>query len=456
MNLSFGNPSTMHLSTRLSLSGALFLGLAIAAAPSKPSPDAKADLICHSDNPAECYPRVFVPTPEFQTIRDDQDIPPGLHVRLDIYTGKKEARLNIPVEGEEEQVDVPTQQALVIVDEPEEPEQATEEEQPVDDLPKALRDQISKKPPTYEAAGKILPPREPDGSVTDSENFKRAVDILISDPMADHSSALVALLELSHDIYYGVELMKKGAVVQRLMQIMFEDAPRGASTATYHRQAAGIIANSIQNNPTALKEAQVSWRSFLPHPHSPSSSSDLQAHAADQEFVSRMLTALNTETDRSAMKAMIYALSGLVKNNDFRDIFLEMRGLGHLLTIFRHEGSEWDAVRIKLAQFVADNFLDEDMGAELGKWPTEASDSRSVCTQELEASSGTNDACWPFFVTEFIQNSKDRSVHDEWLTPFVKLLNKAYEPFREDRAEEIKTGRVDTKSQVEPDLKKEL
>jgi len=40
-----------------------------------------------------CYPRAFAPTTDFTEDLEGQEIPPGLHVRMDFNTGKKEAKL---------------------------------------------------------------------------------------------------------------------------------------------------------------------------------------------------------------------------------------------------------------------------------------------------------------------------------------------------------------------------
>ena len=74
------------------------------------SPEGKTNLICHTSNPAECYPAIFSPTKNFQRIHDDQSIPPGLHVRLNLETGLKEARLNLPEEDETDR------SAVVVID----------------------------------------------------------------------------------------------------------------------------------------------------------------------------------------------------------------------------------------------------------------------------------------------------------------------------------------------------
>jgi len=408
----------MRFSTLRSLTGALFFGLAIAALPANPSPGADTELICHTTNPAECYPRIFQPTKDFQIIHDDQDIPPGLHVRMDIYSGKKEARLNIPMEGDAETSDIPTEQAMVIVDQP---EQETREESH-EDQPVALRDLVHKKPPAYEAAGKILPPREPDGSVADSENFARALNILSSDPAIDRSSALSSLLELSHDIYYGVELMKSTSVLEQLMALM-QDQDASSPSAGRRRAAAGILANAVQNNPTALAEAQKSWRLYLADPRMASSTD--QVNTADREFVAQTLLALETETDPAAMKAKVHALNGLVKAHEVRDVLLDLKGLEHLLSVFRAQGEAWTPVRMKVAQFVADNFLDEEMGAERGRWPRGVIEADEVCAAG-RVGGPTPDGCWVYHVGRYV-NENRQGEDDGWSRQFLRLLKKEAE-----------------------------
>src|SRR5436305_9531395 len=85
----------------------LFIFLAAASASSledtsSPSPSAEAGLICHTTNPSECYPRIFRARTEFHVVHEDQHLPPGLHVRLNVETGLKEAKLYDPSEDEKD------------------------------------------------------------------------------------------------------------------------------------------------------------------------------------------------------------------------------------------------------------------------------------------------------------------------------------------------------------------
>ena len=98
--------STLTAFLRLYISLTSLLTLVLATSSSSPSPlssPSSADQlsqICPSSDPSSCYPSVFQPTLDFQPILEGQSIPRGLHVRLNMATGEKEARLNVPMESE--------------------------------------------------------------------------------------------------------------------------------------------------------------------------------------------------------------------------------------------------------------------------------------------------------------------------------------------------------------------
>ena len=75
------------------------------------SPIASTDLICHTDIITDCYPAVFSPTKHFQIIHNDQSVPPGLHIRMNLATGLKEARLNVA------EPEIEKETAIIVIDE---------------------------------------------------------------------------------------------------------------------------------------------------------------------------------------------------------------------------------------------------------------------------------------------------------------------------------------------------
>ena len=364
-----------------------------------PSPAADTELICPTNNVAECYPRLFQPTKDFQDIKEGQDIPPGLHVRLNVYTGKKEARLNIPMEGEELEFDLsglPTEQSVVIVEQPEAEEETNPERQ-------ALRDQVPQKPRPFEAAGKIVPP-PPNGG--DMSTFQMAL-LSVGMESRTFDTALDDLSELSHDIYYGVEIAKNGPVLEKLICLILGSGSERFPAKENKRdhKAASILASSIQNNPTALKEV-ASMGKLVMYP---------TCSAEGGNFVSTLTSKLGREKKPSTLKAKVIAISGLLKEPTIRKEFLNTGGMEMLLAIWLKKGVQWDTVRMKVAQLVMDNFLDESMGATLGVWPKRlVADTKSCETKGKMLSDG----CWEHHIEAFSKASPDES----WAVEFLGSL----------------------------------
>lgn len=393
-----------------SLLGFLALGLPLishatsSASDASPSPAANTELICPTDNAGDCYPQIFQPTKDFQDIKEGQDIPPGLHVRMNIYTGQKEARLNIPMEGGEASIElegIPTEQAMVVVEQP-------EEEQIVPE-PKALRDQVPQKPPAYEAAGKIVPP-PPTGS--DIGTFQKAMLTVQMEGRA-FDSALDDLSELSHDIYYGVEIAKDGPVINKLICLILGSGSEKfpARESKRDSKAAAILASAIQNNPTALKEIAPLLRVVMYPSCVPIDTDDIKPY----NFVSTFNERLGGEKEPSTLKYKISAISGLLHEPSIRKEFLDLKGMEMLLAIWLKSGEQWDIVRMKVAELINDNFLDEGMGAVLGVWPTSPVAQTKLCETKGKM---LQDGCWEHHVEAFSTASPEKM----WAVDFLNSL----------------------------------
>lgn len=390
--------------------GPLILGFSAVLTASSSASDTQADLICPTSNLAECYPRLFEPTKEFQQIKEGQQLPPGLHVRMNVYTGEKEARLNVPT-AEDLALEASGSQEIVVVPQLEE-EQSVEESKP---SKSALRDKYPHQPPAFEKAGKILPPRPDDGS-GDAESFRSAVKILkelrenffAENADQDLDLALDVLFDLSNDIYYGVEIAGNRDVLLTLFTLMsshdaepsatmrdlifnFKGLGGTARPDTNHnspksvsrrRQAAGILAHAIQNNPTALSELSGQNVAWMEH----------------------LCGLIEGETHPAPMKSKIKALSHLLNDPKFRRDFVNAssspshqeglfsNGTQILLSVFLRTGSEWDGVRTQIIELLLDNYVDEEMGGQLGLWPIEAvAGDASTCSKP---SFELQDRCW--------------------------------------------------------------
>ncbi|RDL38555.1 Uncharacterized protein BP5553_02895 [Venustampulla echinocandica] len=399
----------------------LILPILVQANPSSPSesPSSETDLICPTDNPTECYPRVFQPTKDFQVIREGQDIPGGLHVRMNVYEGVREARLNIPMEREEETIPegVSMEQAVAVVEHPEaEPE--PEPEKP------ALRDQVPIKPPGYESAGKIPPPIPDAENGDDMGTFQKALLTIKMEARA-FDSALGDLSDLAHDIYYGVEIAKDGPVVEKLICLTVGSGSERMPSDTNERdrKAASILGAAIQNNPTALKEI-AQFRSSVMYP---TCGFEVLADKTQKQgnFVGMLRSRIGREKSPNALKAKLGAISGLLKEPGFRDEFLEKGGMELLLAIFLKNGEQFDPVRRKVGQLLMDNFLDEDLGAVVGIWPKGPVSGKKTCETKGKM---LDDGCWEHHIEAFSNASPDEAWAKEVLVALTGQTKKFAEP----------------------------
>lgn len=342
----------------LALIGLMAWGTSASAGESAPSPSPSADveLICHTDNPAECYPKIFQPTDEFQIVRPDQDLPLGLHVRLNVQTGEKEAKINVPDEQDPALAGLPVDSSIVIV----EPDQPAEP---------AQQPAIPRNAPAYDAAGKIKTPKPGTADPGEGSAFYKSLTILKKG--LDVDGALEMLEDISHDIYYGLKIAEDYDTVRELF-CLSTAAPQ--SNPNRARLAALTLSSTLQNNPKALASLEAHWPSLGPH-LCPSTSTPLQTTI----FTLPSPASSTTETadpDPALTKARTALLSNLLRSPTFRAPFLSSGGPSALLHLLVSEQTSaptaWDAAQRTAAFLLLDNFLDADMGAALGEWPPAA------------------------------------------------------------------------------------
>ncbi|CRK35353.1 hypothetical protein BN1708_006699 [Verticillium longisporum] len=348
------------------LSLVLLVPLTSARAPdAQPSPPVEGELICHTDNPAECYPKVFQATHEFQVIRDDQDIPNGLHIRMDMTTGRKEAKINVPDEENPALEGLPVDSSMIVV----EPEEGESGDAPP--IPFAA--------PVYQAFGQVKPPKE------ESPQFYTHLDFIKKGPGgADlpFDEALEFLEEISHDMYYGDKIAENPETVHALLCLMA--SPSQAATedaAPRDQRAATIIAAALQNNPDATELVGNAWLGFLDAKCSAPEGGEADSVTLREKMYAPFVPGEPLMVGELALaaaraKARVNALHGLLRSPVVRDDFLANRGMDRLLEVLKPggekwaAGNEWEGAQRKVAHLLLDTFLEEEFGATKGIWPT--------------------------------------------------------------------------------------
>ncbi|KAI8624694.1 hypothetical protein F5Y19DRAFT_467671 [Xylariaceae sp. FL1651] len=380
-----------------------------ASSPPAVSPTAETDLICHTDNPAECYPKVFSATEEFQVVHDDQDLPPGLHVQLDVQTGQKQAKLYDPNEEHPELAGLPVNQEVIVVD----PDSSQ-------DSPK-----IPAGAPAYEPIGKVKAPQDKNEefpqalqTIKKSSERRKSVDISALD------GALQLLDDLAHDMYYGVQIAEDSEAVQTLFCLLLKGEISQAQdqplTDRADFLASSILSSVVRNNAPALAAIEKSWESIMEKPcNSPSQS-------IKHELFHRLTPISGTDTELEYQEAdtirfCLSVISGLMKSPKFRTEFLDNSGMQSFLQILLREGEVWEPRKAKIAQIISDTFLDEDLGATLGIWPGEQVDA-SHCVEGGSKSLG--DECWE----HHLQQVNQRAGAPEWSEQLLSLLRRTQDP----------------------------
>ncbi|KAL7663027.1 Nucleotide exchange factor SIL1 [[Candida] zeylanoides] len=180
-----------------------------------------AETICSPSDPTDCYPRIFEPTEQWQVIREGQDIPAGLHVRLNMESQTREAKL-LAEEGAEDS-------ALVAVGEAGDEAVAADEEE--------IMEAIARFKGQQQSASRRR------SSPGDLRQFDAALEEVKSggDPVR-LAEALDTLESLSHDIEFGEQLTRDHAAVARLV----------AAEASLVDSAYRVVAAALRNNPVAV------------------------------------------------------------------------------------------------------------------------------------------------------------------------------------------------------------
>ncbi|KAL2036858.1 hypothetical protein N7G274_010401 [Stereocaulon virgatum] len=318
----------------------LTLSTAQAKAPPVPSPEAHTELICHTEHASECYPAIFQPTIHFKRVHDDQSLPPGLHVRMNLASGLKEARLNVPEPNDTARAD------LVIIDDVK-PRPKTEEEE---EEREGLReiDVETDIPPIERIHDQSTPDRDypyiPDAfDAEESTLFHSATDTLLSSPSKDSPetllSTLTTLTDLCHSYHWGLTLTRSPLLVQKLLSILNPPSSSPELPNEIRSHTALLLGTAIQNNP----EARSALFSTIPI----------------NETIQTILSILREPIPPSSPSALhprtLFLLNQLSYSPPFLHSFLLTSGLETLRTTLLPHLPNNPKIRLRLSHFLLDH-----------------------------------------------------------------------------------------------------
>lgn len=184
---------------------------------------AKSLVVCPDGIESNCYPQVFQPSNKWQVVQEGQHIPAGLHVRLNLETGEQEARLLQP-EGNEESSE------LAII------------ENNSDGETKIVLENIPRQNALRKSRVSDEELLDYGSSVLEVVNFKKGIDVKRLD------MALDTLIELSHDIDFGVQLSEDPKAFSAMYRIAETQVADDHVAEKIYR----IMGALLRNNPKAV------------------------------------------------------------------------------------------------------------------------------------------------------------------------------------------------------------
>ncbi|KAF3928220.1 hypothetical protein AA313_de0207029 [Arthrobotrys entomopaga] len=313
-----------------------------------PEQDPENPLICHPGKP--CYPKTFIPTTTFLPVESDQLIPTGLHVRLNIGTGGREAKLIDPTEDEGHAVYVDKDKKAESLPVIPYSDLAILPDEDVHDSAITGGSTTNNNDTTEDSSSRApvqhIPPPEdkikpnPHLSASDWEIFNTALATLQgSHPTNKHlPEALSTLSDLSHEPEYGVKLVE--TALSNLVTILVSES----YPASVRSSAAIALGNSLQNNAVALSRVKRIW-----------------AERTSEVLFKPLVKALENDWSKERIlgRRLMFAVSRVVRVKDGKEEFVALGGLQALEKLYV------DTVDLplkgKIATFLQDEFLDLEM-----------------------------------------------------------------------------------------------
>ena len=298
------------------------------------SPPASTELICHTARASDCYPAIFQPTEHFQRIHDDQSVPAGLHIRMNLATGLKEARLNVP------ELSGISHTELVVIDDLS-PRPSIGEDDAVTEILE-LQDQsdpntrCERRRPYHPAAS----------NVEESSLFFSSISTLHSTTALSNTDlpALSTLQDLAYSIHWGVALARDTAVCQKLVSAI---DPGSHASGGIRSAAALLLGTAIHSNPEALD-------AVLSHQYSS------EASLTPAATVLAVLRAPD-QGDLMIKTRTVFLLSQLCQHPGQLRVFVDSGGLDTLYDLFEPHRTTLDdgkdKFRAKAANFIYDRIL---------------------------------------------------------------------------------------------------
>lgn len=245
----------------------------------------KDKMICSSEDPTNCYSKEFVPTNEWQVIKEGQILPAGLDYQMDLENGIKLAKLaSASDETNDSSKGGSSNKGLVIHESDNKKIVGYNDEYTEDDNDiKRLK----------ASAGKSNIDLDVKDAIKNLEELK------------DLEVTLDSLIDHSHNLKDGILISEH---FDKLIEIIEDE--KSLFGDELKELALRIIAQSLRHNPKAL------------------------ANIDTEMIFTKFFKLLNNETNTILQKRILGVISSLIQNSDNVEIFNKLNGEDNLLSKF--------------------------------------------------------------------------------------------------------------------------
>lgn len=283
---------------------------------------------------------VFYPTKEWKTVQPGQAIPKGLHVRLNMKTGEREAKLMDGDDGMKYKYwKLGDKQGMVNTDRKsftaQELKKALKEfkTSKIDDMDTAERaEEIKHKYKSYEE----LKDDFADMNIAVKTDIEIITDLIkkLNDSKYDKEAKLVFFEDLEYYLHQidNAQLFCDNGGMSLLMRGLND------TDSDIKQKSAFVLGSALQSNPK------------------------VQIFAIESGVMQQLIRILSIDTNKETHKKLLYALSSMLRHFPFaQKKFLELGGMSSLLTLF--DNSEDISLKIKVITLLTDLYTEKTLSA---------------------------------------------------------------------------------------------
>ncbi|CAG8448235.1 2144_t:CDS:2 [Ambispora gerdemannii] len=280
-----------------------------------------------------CYHKVFQPTSEFQNVLEGQEVPTGLHIRVDINTGMRQAKLLDADETATERTSV------ILLDE--NGNSIIKEETSITTTISKIDEEIEIETPKKANFHKqsdeknsslplLVNTPKPNKHIphSDYESFDGHLKTLSQShdaPIQELINALDGLEDLVHELDFGVRFANSDGVLM-VIELLYH------INNEVKVKAATVLGTAMQNNPFSQK------------------------NAISLNLIPRLLDIISYNHDNKYSSRLLYALSSIIRGNSegVQSFLYDNQGLLRLAAYYASNRDE--EIRAKCAIFITDLF----------------------------------------------------------------------------------------------------